>query len=175
MVLSGPGEQRKPVRSGILDDIENFVTAGYGKKEDLRALDKTLREKYHSELMRLRHQWEKINLGVLNAGQSAIGRDCKSAMQTIDRLAALVNRADYGYAGLFDRVEKIQEKALTSVLEHDRGLAVHLVKLDQDMVDAKAALKSGDWSTLETIVETLNEDLSAFEENWDKRKQVMSS
>jgi len=52
---------------------------------------------------------------------------------------------------------------------------VLLVKLDKDMVDAKAALKSSDWSTLGTIVETLNEDLSVFEENWDKRKQVMSS
>jgi hypothetical protein len=110
MIMSGPVEQKKPVRNGILDSIENFVTAGYGKKEDLRALDKDLREKYYSELMRLRHLWEKINLGVLEAGQAAIGRDCKSAMQTIDRLAAAVNRADYGYAGLFDRVEKIQEK-----------------------------------------------------------------
>lgn len=173
--MSGPNEQRKPVRSGLLDDIENFVTAGYGKKEDLRALDKNLREKYHAELMRLRHKWELVNLGVLDAGQAGIGRDCKLAMQTIDRLAAAVNRADYGYAGLFDRVEKIQEKALTSVLDHDRGLAVHLVKLDQDMVDAKAALKSGDWSTLGALVDTLNEDLRTFEENWDKRKQVMSS
>jgi hypothetical protein len=173
--MSGPDEQRKPIRSGLLDDIENFVTAGYGMKEDLRALDKNLREKYHSELMRLRHVWERINLGVLDAGQAAIGRDCKLAMQMIDRLAAAVNRADYGYAGLFDRVEKIQEKTLTSVLEHDRRLAAHLVKLDQDMVYAKAALKSSDWSTLGAMVDTINEDLRMFEENWDKRKQVMSS
>ena len=173
--MSTPEEQKKPVRSGILDDIENFVTAGYGRKEDLRALDKNLRDRYYSELIKLRHRWEEIYLGVLDAGQSSIGRECKVAIQTLDRLATMVNRAEYGYAPLFDRVKKIQEKTLNSVLDHDRGLAQNMAQLSQDMVSTEAALKASAWPKLSVLVDTLNEDLSVFEENWNKRKQVMNS
>jgi hypothetical protein len=91
-------EQKKAVRCGIFEDIEHFVTAGNGRKENLRILDKNLREKYYSELIELRHRWAKKHQGILDEEQSATGRECKAVIQTIDRMAAVVNRADYGYA-----------------------------------------------------------------------------
>lgn len=172
--MGTPPEEKRPARSGILEEIENFLASGYGKKEDLRALDKTLREQYYAELTALRHQWEKIYLEVLEAGQTAIGRESKVAIQTIDRLAATVNRADYGYAPLFDRVKKIQEEALNRLLEYDRGLADSLTQLSQDVTNAEAALKASTWPLLSSLVDALNKDLRAFEENWSKRKQAMN-
>ena len=172
--MSTPGDQKKGVRSGVIDDIENALTAGYGKKEDLRALDKDLREKYYSELMALHHQWEKIYLEVLEAGQTAIGRECKKAIQTMDRLAATVNRADYGYAPIFDRVQKIQTEALSRVLEYDKNLASNLNQLSKDVAAAEASLRESTWPLLRTLVDTLNRDLAAFDESWRKRKQAMS-
>jgi hypothetical protein len=173
MVMDTPQEQKKPARSSIFEEFENLLTSGYGKKEDLRALDKTLREQYYAELMNLRHQWEKIYLEVLEAGQTAIGRECKVAIQTIDRLAAVVNRADYGYAPLFDRIKKIQNEALNSVLEFDRGLTNSLNQLNNDVVNAESTLKASTWPMLSSLVDALNHDLKLFEENWSKRKQVM--
>ena len=172
--MGTPQEPKKPVRSGIIEELENLLTSGYGKKEDLRALDKTLREQYYVELNALHHQWEKIYLEVLEAGQTAIGRECKLAIQTIDRLATAVNRADYGYTPLFDRVTKIQNEALTRVLEYDKGLAQSLTQLSQDMTNAEAALKASTWPMLSSLVDALNHDLAAFEENWRKRNQVMN-
>ena len=173
--MSTPGEQKKTARSGIIDDIENIVTAGYGKKEDLRALDKAIRDKYYSELMTLRHRWEKIYLTILESGQSAIGRECKTVIQVIDRLAETVHRADYGYAPLFDRGRKVQEQELDVLLEFDRGLAKNLTDLNQTMANAEDALKTSAWPSLNMVIDILDENLKTFEENWGKRKQAMNS
>jgi hypothetical protein len=165
--------EEKPVRSGVIEEIENLITAGYRKKEDLRATDKSLREKYYSEFMKIRHRWEKIYLSVIDAGQSASSRECKAAIQTIDRLAAVVNRADYGYASLFSRVQKINEKELANILEYDKNLAVNLDKLNQDLTNAETIMKASSWPSFNDAVDIINEDLRTFEEIWGKRKQAM--
>jgi hypothetical protein len=167
-------EEPKSKRDGILDKIQNFVTSGYGKKEDLRELDKALREQYYSELMALRHRWEKVYLETLEAGQSPIGRECKKVIQTMDRLSATVNRADYGYAPLFDRVDKIQEQALNRVLEYDKTLAGNLTQLDKEVEAAEASVSELNWSQLRTNINTLKKSLTAFDEGWRNRKQAMS-
>ena len=173
--MSTPGEQKKAARSGIIDEIENLVMSGYGKKEDLRALDKAIRDKYYSELMTLRHRWEKIYLGILESGQSAIGRECKVVIQMIDRLAETVNRADYGYAPLYDRVRKVQEQSLNVVLEFDRGLVKNLTDLNQTMANAEDAMRLSAWPSLIKVIDNLNENFEAFEENWNKRRQALNS
>jgi hypothetical protein len=173
MVTGTPQEKNKPTSSGIFEKIENMLTSGYGKKEDLRALDKALRDQYYSELMDLRHRWEKAYLEVFEAGQTVIGREFKDAIQTIDRLAVTVNRADYGYAPLFDRVKKIQVEALKNILEYDRGLAENLTHLSEDVGKVEATIKTSMWPMVGSLVDTLNHDLRMFEESWSKRKQAL--
>jgi hypothetical protein len=147
---------------------------GYGKKEDLRELDKALREEYYSKLMALRHRWEKVYLEVLEGGQSSIGRECKKVIQTIDRLSATVNRADYGYAPLFDRVDKIQEQSLNKVLEYDRTLASNIIQLEKDVEAAEASASQMTWLDLRSNIVTLKNDLAAFDEGLQNRKQAIS-
>ena len=167
-------DDNKSNRGGIVDKIQNFVTLGYGKKEDLRELDKALREQYYSELMALRHRWEKVYLDVLEAGQSSIGRECKKVIQTIDRLSSSINRADYGYAPLFDRVDKIQEQTLSRVLEYDRILVSNLIQIEKDIEAAETSLGKGVWSIIKSNIEALRKTLATFDEGWRNRKQVMS-
>jgi hypothetical protein len=171
--LSTSRKSEGPVRKGIFEELENQLTSGYGKKEDIRVLDKALRDQYYEGLTSLRHQWEKIYLGVLEAGQTIIARGCKTALQTIDRLAVSVNRADYGYAPLFDRIEKIQGEALNSVMEYDRSLAKSLTQLSQDVSNAEVALNASTWSVLSNLVGALNQHLNEFDDDWSKRKQLM--
>ena len=167
-------DTNKSKRDGILDKIQNFVTMGYGKKEDLRELDKSLREQYYSELMALRHRWEKAYLDVLEAGQSSIGRECKKVIQTMDRLSSLVNRADYGYAPLFDRVDKIQEQTLSRVLEYDKTLANNLTQIGKEVEAAEASVSELNWPLLRSNINSLKKVLAAFDEGWRNRKQAMS-
>ncbi len=173
MVTGTPQEKNKPTSNGIFEKIENTLTSGYGKKEDLRALDKALRDQYYSELMDLRQRWEKVYLEVLEAGQTVIGREFKDAIQTIDRLAVTVNRADYGYAPLFDRIKKIQSEALKNILEYDRGLAENLTHLSEDVGKVETTIKTSMWPMVSSLVDTLNQDLKMFEESWSKRKQAL--
>jgi hypothetical protein len=168
-------EQEKAVRYGIFEDIDHFVTVGNGKKENLRILDKNLREKPYSELIELRHRCAKKHQGILDEEQSATGQECKAVIQTIDRIAAVVNRADYGYASSFNRVKNIQENAVNNVLEHDRSIAQNLTQLNQTMNSAEVALKTSTWPTLSGFVDTLYDDLKSFENNWNKRKQEMNN
>lgn len=52
---------------GIFDKIQNFFTGGYGTKEDLRELDRKLRDDYSAVFKRMRHRWEEISLSALKA------------------------------------------------------------------------------------------------------------
>jgi hypothetical protein len=166
---------KKPDLSKFIKDIENIIASGYSKKEDLRALDKKLREEYSQEIISLRHRWEKVYLNILEAGQPALAKKCKTVIQTLDRVAETINHADYGYAGLFDRVKKIQAELLKQVLDNDRGFAEHLTKLDQDIAATESALSSAAWSVVNATLTNIEIDLRSLEENWDKRKQVMSN
>jgi len=167
-------EEPKSNSEGILSKIENFFTGGYGKKEDLRELDKALREQYYSELMALRHRWEKVYLEVLEAGQGSIGRECKKVIQTMDRLSAGVNRADYGYAPLFDRVDKIQEQTLRGVLEYDKTLVGNLTQIGKEVEASEASVSELNWPLLRSNINALKKGLVVFDEGLRNRKQAMS-
>ena len=169
-----PAEEEDIYRKGIVSTVENFLTGGYSKKEDLRELDKALRERYFSEMSDLRHRWEKVYLEVLENDQNAIGKECKKVIQTIDRLSFAVNRADYGYAPLFDRVDEIREPTLKRVLEYDKTLIINVEQLGKDIDAAEATLGQFDWPQLRTNIVTLRKDLSTFDEAWRMRKQSMS-
>jgi hypothetical protein len=173
--LGTPPKPAEAARKGIFDELENWLTSGYGKKEDLRALDKAIRDQYYGSLVTLRHKWEKIYLQVIEAGQTTIARGCKTTIQTMDHLAESVNRADYGYAPIFDRVEKIQGETLQKMLDYDRGLDNGLLRLSQDVANAESALKASTWPVLNGFVDTINEDLRSIEDDWSKRKQLMRS
>ena len=54
-------------KQGVLSRIQNVFTLGYGTKEDLRELDKKLRDLYYQDLRDLRHVWEDVYLAALNA------------------------------------------------------------------------------------------------------------
>ena len=169
-----PAEEEDIYRKGIVSTVENFLTGGYSKKEDLRELDKALRERYFSEMNDLRHRWEKVYLEVLENGQNTIGRECKKVIQTIDRLLFAVNRADYGYAPLFDRVDEIREPTLKRVLEYDKTLIDNIDQLSKDIDVAESSLGQINWPELRTNIDILKKDLSTFDEAWRMRKQSMT-
>ncbi|UCH70905.1 MAG: hypothetical protein JSV29_02720, partial [Candidatus Bathyarchaeota archaeon] len=73
-------------RQGILSQIQNFFTLGYGTKEDLREFDKKLRDLYYADFRDLRHVWEDLYLAALDAGLAASSRDFKKVIQVLDRV-----------------------------------------------------------------------------------------
>jgi hypothetical protein len=134
-------------KQGVLSEIQNFFTLGYGTKEDLRELDKKLRDLYYTDLRDLRHVWEDVYLGALDIGVAASKRDFKKVIQVLDRLMEMVRHADYGYAGLMDRKGHIREEELARVFNNDRTNV------------------SADTSKIKSLLLT-------FEDKWNEREKL---
>jgi RNAse (barnase) inhibitor barstar len=156
-------------KQGIFSKIQNFFTLGYGTKEDLRELDKKLRDLYYVELRDMRHVWEELYLAAMDAN-AAQSRDFKKVIQILDRVEEKVRHADYGYAGLWDRKGHIRENELARVFNVDKGVGKDLDALKASVTTAKDEADAANWESLSAEVKNVKSLLLAFEDKWDERE-----
>jgi hypothetical protein len=157
-------------KQGILSKIQNFFTLGYGTKEDLRELDRKLRDLYYVDLRDMRHVWEDLYLEAIDAG-AAESRDYKKVIQVLDRVTEKVRHADYGYAGLYDRKGHIRENELARVFNFDRDLGKELDGLNAAVNKAKAEVEAENWTAVSAEVKNVKGLLLAFEDKWNEREK----
>jgi len=156
-------------RQGLLAKIQNVFGLGYATKEDLRELDKKLRDLYYADFKSLRHRWEEIYLSALNAGKAT--DDFKKVIQSIDRVAEKVNRADYGYAGLMDRKGHIRETEIARVLNYDRALNDEVQGIVKAVEDFYNDTQAGNWTETATKTRNIKSLILGFESKWDEREK----
>jgi len=158
-------------KQSLFDIIQNVFTLGYGTKEDLREVDKKLRDFYYADFKALRHRWEEIYLAALNAGQKQAADNLKTVIQIIDRVAEKVHHADYGYAGLFDRKGSIREKELAHIFNYDKTLETDLKTLTTTVNQLHNDTENENWQDLSAKVKQVKSLIQAFESKWDERKK----
>jgi hypothetical protein len=158
-------------KQGIIAKIQDIFGLGYATKEDLRELDKKLRDFYYSDLKNLRHRWEEIYLEALNAGLKASGDDFKKVIQVIDRVAEKVNRADYGYAGLMDRKGHIREQELAKVFDYDKDLGDNVDAIIKAVDELYGDSEADRWTDAPNKVRNTKSLLLNFESKWDDREK----
>ena len=156
-------------KQGILSKIQNFFTLGYGTKEDLRELDRKLRDNYYVDLRDMRHVWEDLYLEALDAGV-AQSRDYKKVIQVLDRVTEKVRHADYGYAGLMDRKGHIREEELARVFNYDRALNTDLNDMKQAVNKTQSEVEAENWIVVPDEVKKIKGLLLAFENKWNERE-----
>lgn len=156
-------------KQGIISKIQDFFTLGYSTKEDLRELDKKLRDNFYADFKSLRHRWEEIYLEALNARQPN-GDDYKKVIQVMDRVAEKINRADYGYAGLMDRKGHIRENELARVFDFDKALTNDVQVLDQAVEELYRLVEAENWEETSGKVRSIKYQLLDLESKWDERK-----
>jgi hypothetical protein len=157
-------------KQGIISKIQNFFTMGYGTKEDLRELDRKLRDDYYIDLRDMRHDWEDIYLEALDSGEVK-GRNFKKVIQVLDRVTEKVRHADYGYAGLFDRKGHIREDELARVFDYDRDFGKELEVLKEAVNKTKNEVEEENWEIVSDEVKNVKKILLAFEDKWDGREK----
>jgi len=157
-------------KQGILSKIQNFFTLGYGTKEDLRELDRKLRDLYYVDLRDMRHVWEDLYLEAMDAGV-AQSRDYKKVIQVLDRVTEKVRHADYGYAGLYDRKGHIRENELARVFNFDRDLGKEVDGLKAAVNKAKTEVEAENWTAVSGEVKNVKGLLLAFEDKWNEREK----
>jgi hypothetical protein len=158
-------------KQGIIAKIQNVFGLGYATKEDLRELDKKLRDFYYADFKSLRHRWEEIYLSALNAGQKQTGDEFKKVIQIIDRVAEKINRADYGYAGLMDRKGHIRENELAKVFDYDKALGNNIQGIVKTVDDLYIDSEADRWSDAAVKVKNTKLQLLDFETKWNNRER----
>jgi hypothetical protein len=161
-------------KQGILSKIQNIFTLGYSTKEDLRELDKKLRDIYYAEFKEMRHKWEEIYLQALEAKQSN-GNDYKKVIQVIDRLEEKINRADYGYAGLLDRKGHIRENELAVAFDYDKALGTDIQGLELAIEDLYGYAQAENWEEAPIKVRAIKRMILDLEKNWNDREKGFRS
>jgi hypothetical protein len=157
-------------RQGLFSKIQNFFTLGYGTKEDLRELDRKLRDRYYEDLRDLRHVWEDIYLAALEAGLRAGKRNLKKVIQVLDRVMEKVRHADYGYAGLMDRKGHIREEELARVFNYDQSLSSDVESIKEAVDKTYSEAEAENWIKLPGEVRKIKGLILAFEKKWRERE-----
>jgi len=157
-------------KQGVLSKIQNFLTMGYGTKEDLRELDKKLRDLYYSDFKAMRHRWEEISLEALKA-KVRNKDDYKKIIQVMDRVAEKINRADYGYAGLMDRKGHIREDELAKIFNYDKAVGEQIQDTQTYVDEIYGLVEAEKWTEISPKVRTIKLTLLDIEEKWDGREK----
>jgi hypothetical protein len=156
-------------RQGMLAKIQNVLGSGYATREDLRELDRKLRDLYYADFKKLRRRWEEIYLVALNAGKAT--DDFKKVIQIIDRTAEKVNRADYGYAGLMDRKGSIKETELARIFNYDKALSGEIEAIINAVNDLYTDIQAENWTETATKTKNVKSLILSFESKWDEREK----
>jgi hypothetical protein len=156
-------------RQGLLAKIQNVFGLGYATKEDLRELDKKLRDFYYADFKSLRHKWEEIYLSALNAGKAT--DDFKKVIQMIDRVGEKIHRADYGYAGLMDRKGHIRETEIARALNYDRALGNEIEGIVKAVDSFYNETQAGNWVDAASKARNIKSLILGFESKWDEREK----
>jgi len=156
-------------KQGLLAKIQNVFGLGYATREDIRELDKKLRDFYYADFKSLRHRWEEIYLSALNAG--AATDDFKKVIQIMDRVAEKVNRADYGYAGLMDRKGHIRETELARVFNYDKALSEDIQAMTNAVTDLYNDSQAEKWTDAAPKARNIKSLILGFESKWDGREK----
>jgi len=159
-------------RRGIIHKIQDFFTLGYGTKEDLRELNKKLRDLYYEELREQSYKWKDAYLAALEAGVAKSSADFKKVSQVYDRVMEKVRHADYGYAGLLDRKGHIREDELARVFNYDKGLSDEIAILNEAVTRTENEVENENWEAAETNIKETKKLLLAFEDKWNDREQL---
>jgi hypothetical protein len=157
-------------KQGIFSKIQNFFTLGYGTKEDIRELDRKLRDIYYIDLRDMRHVWEDLYLAAIDASV-VNSRDYKKIIQVLDRLSEKIRHADYGYAGLFDRKGHIRENELAHIFNFDRDLSKDLDILNNAVEKTKGEIETENWEAVSSEVKNVKSLLLTFEDKWIEREK----
>jgi hypothetical protein len=161
--------ERVKEKQGIIAKIQDVFTLGYATKEDLRELDKKLRDFYYADFKAIRHRWEELYLTTLNAKQA--GDDFKKVIQAIDRVAEKINRADYGYAGLMDRKGHIRENELAKVFDYDKALGGDIQSIDTAVEELYRDVEAEKWQDVPVKAKNIKLLVLDFEAKWDGREK----
>jgi len=162
------GEMRLSER--ITDLIPGF--RGYKEKELRRESDKLIRNHLYLKLLKMKKDLRSIFQKLSDRRYLDVLTDMDRLVAKTDRLSYKVNHASYGYSGFFD-VVKVKEENLDRMIDFDNVLVGEVESLMADVSAFKADITKGETKNVKENILNLIDKVDAFEEAFDKRKEVI--
>jgi hypothetical protein len=104
--------------------------AGYRERESRRETDRRLRDFLAGRLDEARRALDAVRNAATRTGELGILNEVGRLDRAIQKSAAGLRYADYGYSGLFDQV-KIREAELDRIYAYDEGLLGDVLALGE--------------------------------------------
>lgn len=165
-------EAKKQMRLGerIVAAIPGF--RGYKEKELRRESDKLIRNHLYLKLSKSKNDLKAVFQKLSDRRYFDVLTDMDRLMAKVDRVAAKVNHASYGYAGFFNIV-KVKEENLDRMIDFDNKLVAAAEGLTADANVFKAEIATGETKNAKERIQNITEKIEAFEETFDKRQEVV--
>jgi hypothetical protein len=165
-------EAKKQMRLGerIVAAIPGF--RGYKEKELRRESDKLIRNHLYLKLSKSKNDLKTVFQKLSDRRYFDVLTDMDRLMAKVDRVAATVNHASYGYAGFFNIV-KVKEENLDRMIDFDSKLVDAAEGLAADVDVFKAEIAKGETKNVKERIQNITEKIEAFEETFDKRQEVI--
>jgi len=145
---------------------------GYHEKELRRESDKLVRNHLILKLSHAKNDVRSIFQKITDRRYLDVLSDMDRLTAKIDRVTEKINHASYGYSGFFDIV-KVKEDNLDRMITFDNQLVDYVNALTTAIDTFKTQLIEGDYSELKNKIQTVTDKLEAFEDIFDKRKEVI--
>ncbi|MBU0638936.1 MAG: hypothetical protein KKB50_08740 [Planctomycetes bacterium] len=144
---------------------------GYLGKEERRESDKLLREHLATKLVQLRRRLDPVIQELTSGSGLLLVGEVDRVKTALDRLAARLRHAEYGYSGLFDAV-KIREAELDRLYEFDAALLDRIEQMGEVLGAATAA--AGNSNQLRLEIGRLRTLTREFDEHIDGRMHMLA-
>ena len=145
---------------------------GYKEKELRRESDKLIRDHIYEKLSKARSDLKAVFQKLSDRRSFDVLNDMDRLVARFDRVTEKVNHASYGYSGFFDAA-KIEEAALDRMIDFDNQLADDADKIVNEVSVFKAEVVKQKFDKAKERVQSLSETLTAFEDAFDKRHEVI--
>ena len=164
--------ERVKARQGIVSKLQNLFLRGFATKEDLRELDKQMRDTQYQTLREMRHTWEDVYLNILDAETKLSKRDLKRVLQVLDIVMSKIRRADYGYAGLWDRKGQINENEIARVFNFDKALSQDIAGLEDAIQKINRNVDDENWIEAREDLKQVKKLLYNLQDKWNQRENL---
>jgi hypothetical protein len=166
----GEAKDQMRLSERITDLIPGF--RGYKEKELRRESDKLIRNHLYLKLLKMKKDLKSIFQKLSDRRYFDVLTDMDRLVAKTDRLSFKVNHASYGYSGFFD-VVKVKEENLDRMIDFDNVLVGEIESLMADVAAFKSDITKGETKNVKDTTMNLIDKVDAFEEAFDKRKEVI--
>lgn len=164
-------ENTSGTAAGMLEDLMRKVPgfSGYLDRERRRDADRLQREFMAKSVTALKSKVQNAQEELLEAGQMKWMSKLDDVNNQIDRVAARLRHANYGYSGFFD-AHQVNEDELNRIYEFDLSLVNNIAHAEEALTALQANLEG---EQIKARIADLSKAVQEIDTKLDERERLL--